>query len=316
VTVPVRITVAVDNVATDAWLAALRAAFGGAGLDTDVAAFDGTARGARYAVVWQPPAELFRTERSLRAVFNTGAGVERLLRLDALSPDIPLFRLVDAGMAPKMAEYVCFYLARITRGLHRFGPAQEVDWNVDRPRGTPPIVGIMGLGAIGARVARAALVLGYRVCGWSRTPKTLEGLRTFAGTDGLAPFLAQTQILVNALPLTDATRDLLDARTLSKLPRGAQLINIGRGDTVVDADLIAALDRGQLAGAVLDVFRTEPLPLDHPFWHHPLIIVTPHLSGPTPREPAAQQIAADIRALEDGVAPASLASFVDRARSY
>jgi glyoxylate/hydroxypyruvate reductase len=315
-TAPIRITVAVENMATDAWSAALRDAFAEAGLETDLARFDGTTRNARYAVVWQPPTELFRVETSLRAVFNAGAGVERLLQPGVLPPDVPLFRLVDAGMAPKMAEYVCFYLARITRGLHRFGPAQAVDWNVDKPRGTPPMVGVMGLGAIGARVARAALVLGYRVSGWTRTPQTLDGVRTFAGADGLGEFLGQTRILVNALPLTDATRDLLDAHRLAWLPRGAHLINIGRGHTVVDADLLEALDSGQLASAVLDVFRTEPLPPEHPFWHHPRVTVTPHLSGPTPREPAARQIAQDIRALEAGAAPASLESFVERARGY
>ena len=178
------------------------------------------------------------------------------------------------------------------------------------------MIGVMGLGAIGARVARATQVLGYRVSGWSRTPKTLEGLRTFAGAEDLEAFLAQAQFLVNVLPLTDATRDLLDAHQFACLPRGAHLINIGRGHTIVDADLIAALDSGQLASAVLDVFRTEPLPPEHPFWHHPQVTVTPHLSGPTPREPAARQIAADIKALEAGASPMSRDSFVERARGY
>ena len=135
---PIRVTVAVDNMATDAWFAALRDAFAEAGLETELACFDGSARNARYAVVWQPPTDLFRVETSLRAVFNTGAGVEWLLQMAALSPDVPLFRLVDAGMAPKMAEYVCFYVARITRGLDRFIPSQLVNWNVDKPRGTQP----------------------------------------------------------------------------------------------------------------------------------------------------------------------------------
>jgi glyoxylate/hydroxypyruvate reductase A len=313
---PIRVALAVDNMAAEAWRDALRDALTAVGIDADVTVFDGSPINARYAVVWQPPAQLFAVEKNLRAVFNTGAGIEWLLRLDALPATTPLFRLVDAGMAAKMAEYVCFYLARITRGLHRFGPARQVDWNVDRPRGTPPMVGVMGLGAMGARVAQAAVLLGYRVSGWSRTSRSIDGVQTFAGADGLDPFLAQADILVNTLPLTDATRDLLDARRLALLPRGAHLINIGRGHTVVDADLLAALDSGHLASAILDVFRTEPLPPDHPFWHHPHIVVTPHLSAPTQREPAARQIAENIRALEAGAAPNSLDAWVDRARGY
>jgi glyoxylate/hydroxypyruvate reductase A len=312
-----RVTVALGNMAPEAWLGALRAAFADAGIEADLALFDGRARDARYAIVWLPPPELFATERNLRAVFNVGAGVERLLPIAALPATLPVFRLVDAGMGPKMAEYVCFFIARITRGLDRFGGPNAVrDWNVDRPRGAPPTVGVLGLGAIGAQIAQAASRFGYRVIGWSRTGRHIEGVECFDGADALAPFLAQTSILVNCLPLTDETRDLLDARHLAQLPRGAHLINIGRGHTIVDADLIAALDSGQLAGAVLDVFRTEPLPSEHPFWHHPRITVTPHLSGPTQREPAALQIADAIRRLEAGAPPESLAGFVDRARGY
>ena len=312
-----RIAVALGNMTPDAWLDALGTAFAQAGIDADVTLFDGRPREARYAVVWLPPPELFVIEKSLRAVFNVGAGVEGLLANPALPLALPVLRLVDAGMAPKMAEYVCFYLARITRGLDRFGGPRAVrDWNVDRPRGTPPTVGVLGLGAIGAQIARAATVFGYPVIGWSRTPKTIEGVHCYAGVDGLREFLPRSNFLVDVLPLTRDTENLLDARLLARLPRGAHLINIGRGGTIVDADLIAALDSGQLASATLDVFRTEPLPDEHPFWQHPRITVTPHLSGPTPREPAALQIAEAIRELEAGTPPQSLAGYVDRSRGY
>ncbi len=314
---PMKIAVALGSMSADAWLEALRGAFAQAGLDADVMLFDGRARGARYAIVWLPPPELFTVEKNLRAVFNVGAGVEGLLANPSLPPDVPLFRLIDAGMAPKMAEYVCFFLARITRGLDRFGGPHAVrDWNVDRPRGTPPTVGVMGLGAIGAQIARAVTVFGYPAIGWSRTPKTVEGVRCYAGADGLREFLAQSSFLVDVLPLTRDTENLLDARRLAQLPRGAHLINLGRGATIVDADLIAALDSGRLGSATLDVFRTEPLPDDHPFWHHPRVTVTPHLSGPTPREPAALQIAAAIQRLEAGAAPSLIPGLVDRARGY
>jgi glyoxylate/hydroxypyruvate reductase A len=313
----IRITAALGSMKPEAWLDALRTTFAQAGLDADVTLFDGRARDARYAIVWLPPPELFAVERKLRAVFNVGAGVEGLLTNPALPPALAVLRLVDAGMAPKMAEYVCFFLARITRGLDRFGAPHAVrDWDVDRPRGTPPTVGVMGLGAIGATIARAVTVFGYPALGWSRTKKDVDGVRCFAANEGLREFLAQSNFLVNVLPLTRETENLLDARLFAQLPRGAHLINVGRGGTIVDADLIAALDSGQLGSAVLDVFRTEPLPDEHPFWHHPRITVTPHLSGPTPREPAASQIAGAIQRLEAGASPATLPGFVERARGY
>jgi glyoxylate/hydroxypyruvate reductase A len=314
---PVRIAVALSSMKSEEWIAPLREACAQVGVDAQLEIFDGRPVDVRYAVVWLPPPELFAVETGLRAAFNVGAGVERLLAIAGLPPALPILRLVDAGMAPKMAEYVCFYIARITRGLDRFGgPHATRDWNADRPRGTPTAVGVLGLGAIGVQIARAAAMFDYPVRGWSRTPKALAGLASFAGEAQLGEFLAGTQILVNALPLTDQTRDLLDRARLSQLPAGSHLINVGRGGTVVDADLLALLDAGHLASAVLDVFRTEPLPPEHPFWHHPRITVTPHLSGPTPREPAARQIAEAIARLESGAAPASLPGFVDRARGY
>jgi glyoxylate/hydroxypyruvate reductase A len=231
---------------------------------------------------------------------------------------VPIIRLVDAGMAPKIAEYVCFALARITRGLDRFAPYPRGvrDWNAPRPRGAPPTVGVAGLGAIGRAIAEAALRFGYQVIGWSRTPKSIAGAECFAGEEGFAPFLTRAHVLVNALPLTPATENLFDRAAFDRLPRGAHLINVGRGATVVDEDLLAALDSGQLAGATLDVFRVEPLPDEHPFWKHPAITVTPHLSGPTPRKPAAQQIAAALAQLERGVPASTVAGYVDRERGY
>lgn len=314
---PARVAVALTHMNAEAWLGPLRAACAQAGVAAQFELFDGRPIGARYAVVWLPPAELFALERDLRAVFNVGAGVERLLALPGLPPELPILRLVDAGMAPKMAEYVCFYIARITRGLDRFvGPQPLRDWNADRPRGVPPTVGVLGLGAIGAHIAQAAAHFGYPVRGWSRTRKSRMGVDCFAGQDALPEFLSGTRILVNALPLTAATRDLLDRARLSLLPRGAHLINVGRGATIVDEDLLALLDEGHLASAVLDVFRTEPLPAEHPYWRQPSVTVTPHLSGPTPREPAAQQIAEAIAALEAGTPVTDLLGYVDRAQGY
>jgi glyoxylate/hydroxypyruvate reductase A len=316
-TTPLRIAIALSRMTAEPWREAVAEACAEAGIAADVQLWNGAPLQARYAAVWLPPAELFERERELRVLFNVGAGVEGLLALPSLPPQLPLIRLVDAGMAPKMAEYVCFFIARITRGLDRFGGPNTVrDWNVDRPRGRPPTVGVLGLGAIGAQIARAVANFGYPVRGWSRSGKHIDGVTGFAGEAQLADFLAQTNILVDVLPLTGETRDLLDRTRLALLPKGAHLINVGRAGTIVDADLLAALDSGHLAGAVLDVFRNEPLPDEHPFWCHPKVTVTPHLSGPTPRRPAAEQIAAAIAQLERGVAPASLPGYVDRSRGY
>jgi glyoxylate/hydroxypyruvate reductase A len=316
-TTPLRIAVALTRMTAEPWREAIARACVEAGLDADVQLWTGAPLQARYAAVWLPPADFFEQERNLRVLFNVGAGAEGLLAMPSLPPQLPVIRLVDAGMGPKMAEYVCFFIARITRGLDRFtGPQAVRDWNVDKPRGRPPTVGILGLGAIGAQIARAVAAFGYPVRGWSRTEKRIEGVQCFAGDDRLPAFLEQTNILVDVLPLTSDTRDLLDRARLSLLPKGAQLINVGRGGTIVDADLLSLLDEGHLAGAVLDVFRTEPLPDQHAFWRHPKVTVTPHLSGPTPRRPAAAQIAEAIVTLERGAAPSELPGFVERERGY
>ncbi len=310
------ITVSTGTMAAEPWRKALAAACQAAGLDAQVALWNGTATGARYAVVWLPPPELFALETQLRAVFNLGAGVDALLSGGAVPDHLPIFRLLDAGMAPKMAEYVCFAIARITRGLDRFAPQVEFDWNAQRPRGAPPVVGVLGLGAIGAPIATTVANFGYRVRGWSRSARSVKGVEAFAGAAQFEPFLAHTDILVNTLPLTSETEKLLDRRAFDHLPRGAHIISVGRGGTIVDDDLIAALDSGQLASATLDVFRIEPLPQDHPFRHHAKITVTPHLSGPTPRTPACAQIVSTLLQLERGAPLASLSGHVDRVRGY
>ena len=184
------------------------------------------------------------------------------------------------------------------------------------PRGKPPTVGVLGAGAIGSKIAEAAAMFGYPVRVWSRTSRTFTSMESFAGLEQLDVFLAGSNFLVNALPLTSDTENLLDRARLSKLPEGAHVINVGRGATIVDADLLALLDDGHLGGATLDVFRVEPLPDDDPYWSHPKVIVTPHLSGPTPVAPAATQIADAIVQLERGVPVSSLPGYVDRARGY
>lgn len=300
------------------WRDALTQAFADAQLGVDLQLWNGNPTGARYAIVWLPPAELFAAETGLRAVFNLGAGVDALLARGVIPAELPIVRLVDAGMATKIAEYSCFAIARITRGLDRFAPPPHGlrDWHASRPRDAVTRVGVLGLGAMGAAVLEAVARFGYPVAGWSRGARRMAGVETFVGAAQFDAFLARTDILVNALPLTAETHNLLDRRAFAQMPHGAHVINVGRGGTVHDEDLIAALDEGRLASATLDVFRIEPLPAEHPFWSHPKITVTPHLAAPTPYGPAAMQIAAGLRQLEQGVPPRDLPGYVDRSVGY
>lgn len=295
------------------WLAGLREIFSGEG--TVRPWMPGDTAPADYALVWKTPPAFHAAPRGLRAVFALGAGVDALLPVTP--PGIPLIRLDDAGMAPQMAAYV------VREVLSRCAPAVPpgAGWDAERAAytraaETVPVVGILGLGVLGAHVAGVLSALGFETHGWSRTPKKLPGVFTHTGDDGLAVMLPRCAVLVNLLPLTPETENILDAGLFEKLPRGAHLVNVARGAHLVDADLLAALDSCRLSGATLDVFRTEPLPVDHPLRSRPGIRITPHISARTLVRPALEQIVAKIRMLESGASPESLAGFVDRTRGY
>ncbi len=317
-TSPIPVTLFTGTMSEEGWQSQLSRAFSHSSLAVDLRPWREQAIGARYAIVWLPPAALFEAEPGIRAVFNLGAGVDALLGRGVVPDRIPIVRLIDAGMGAKIAEYVCFAIARITRGLDRFAPPPHGlrDWNASRPREESPTIGVLGLGAMGQAAAHAAARFGYTVIGWSRRPRAVDGVETFAGSAQFGAFLARANVLVNALPLTAETTNLLDRAAFARMPAGAHVINVGRGGTIVDADLIAALDSGQLASATLDVFRTEPLPQDHPFWSHAKITVTPHLAAPTPYAEAAEQIVAAMTQLEHGVDAHDLPGYVDRAAGY
>lgn len=273
------------------------------------------ATGADYAVVWRPAAEVFASEPGLRAVFNIGAGVDALLALPTLPADLPVVRLEDAGMSLQMAEYVLHALWERARDLqaHR-QDQQRAHWGslpVTPRRGWT--VGVMGLGQVGQRVAQATREFGYPTAGWSRSPRQLDGIDGFAGAEQLPAFLARTRVLVNVLPLTSDTRGILNAALFAQLPRGAHLISVGRGEHLVDEDLLHALDDGQIASATLDVFNTEPLPAEHPFWRHPAVTVTPHIAARTLLDESAEQIAGKIRQTQAGEPVTGL---VERGRGY
>ena len=292
------------------WLAALQQHLPRAQFDVW---HPGSAR-ADFAIVWAAPQQFFDEQTALQAVFNMGAGVDALLQRQ-MRADLPIVRLNDAGMGVQMAEYVCHALIRHTRDFALFeAQAQQRLWQ------EPPVldradfpVGILGLGVLGEQVARAVQHFGFPVLGWSRTARQLDGVRCFHSQSQLAAFLAGTRVLVNLLPLTPQTENLLNRDTLSQLQPGAYLINIARGRHVVDEDLLSLLDSGQMAGATLDVFRTEPLPAEHPFWRHPRVTVTPHIAGRTVLQDTVQQIVAKIQALQKGQ---PIEGVVDRARGY
>lgn len=269
---------------------------------------------ADYAVVWAPPQQMVDEQPALKAMFNIGAGVDAITKLN-LPPTLKIVRLDDAGMSVQMAEYVCHALIRHFREFDVYeAEARQGRWVYRKPLARADFpVGIMGLGVLGERVARAVQQFEFPVLGWSRTPKSIEGVRTFAGEARLGDFLVNTRVLVNLLPLTDATRGILNRTTLSALKPGGYLIHIARGGHLVEEDLIPLLDSGKLAGATLDVFHQEPLPADHAFWRHPKITVTPHGSARTMRSESIAQIAGKIRALQAGQ---PIAGVVDPQRGY
>ncbi len=297
---------------TAAWVAALRRALPAAHIDAWPAP---AAPPADYALVWKPPSELLRELARVKAIFNLGAGVDALVGAASLPREAPLIRLEDAGMAEQMAEYVCHAVLRRYREFDVYAEQQRSGvWRPRPPASKPGFgVGILGLGVLGVAVATALVGFGFLPRGWSRTPKAVAGVANFVGESELAAFLAGTQVLVCLLPLTRETQGLLDRSTLSRLPRGACVVNVSRGALVVEADLLDLLDTGHLAAAMLDVFADEPLPAAHRFWHHPRVALTPHVAAVTRVEQAVAQIAAKIRRLEAGL---PVSGVVARDRGY
>ncbi len=292
------------------WLELLRQALPSARIDV----WQPGAAAADYAVVWFPPQRFVDEQRNLRALFNIGAGVDAIMKLD-LPSNLKVVRLDDAGMSVQMAEYVCYAVVHHFREFDAYAAAaRDGEWAFRRPLPRADFsVGIMGLGVLGQRIARALAAFEFPLNGWSRTPREVPGMRCFAGAEQLPAFLAATRVLVCLLPLTAQTEGILCRDTLSQLQSGGYLINVARGGHLVEDDLLALLDAGQLAGATLDVFRTEPLPPKHPFWRHPAITVTPHMSARTLRAETVAQIAAKIEALERGEV---IAGVVDRQVGY
>lgn len=265
-------------------------------------------------IVYAPNSEVqdFTPYTRAKAVLNLWAGVENIVSNPTLK--IPLARMVDHGLTQGMVEWVTGHVLRHHLGMDRHILGQDGEWRAEvPPLATGRRVTMLGLGALGTACAQMLSHLGFPVTGWSRRAKDIPGLTCLSGEDGLQTALQTADILVLLLPLTDETENLLDARTLALLPEGAMIVNPGRGPLIDDEALIAALDRGHVAHATLDVFREEPLPPDHPFWAHPRVTVTPHIASETRPDTAAQVVAENIRRGEAG---APFLHLVDRAHGY
>lgn len=267
------------------------------------------------ALVWKPPGGELARLPNLRLVISLAVGVDSLLEDPGLSAEIPIVRMGEAGMTATMNLYVAHAVLRHHQGIVGFARAQRARrWEYAFPYpATESRVGVMGLGVLGRAAARFVAGLGFPVAGWSRSPKSIPGVSSFYGPQGLAPFLAATDILVVLLPLTAGTRALVGREIFDRLPRGAKLVSCGRGPTIVEEDLLKALRSGQIAEATLDVFAAEPLPSDHPFWGMEQVLITPHCASSAQPEIAAREVVENIRRLRSGE---PLLHRVDRGRGY
>ncbi|MDQ0317375.1 2-hydroxyacid dehydrogenase [Amorphus orientalis] len=260
----------------------------------------------RYALVWKPPSGLLASLPKLEVVFNLGAGVDALAA-DPTLPDCPLVRAVEPDMTMRMTEWIVLQvLTHHRQALAYLDQQRSREWrDLDQPPASAVRVGMMGMGTLGSDAADVLRRLGFQVAGWSRTPKTVDGVEMFSGDAGLDRFLRRTDILVVLLPLTDATRGILNMNLFEKLARngalpGPILINAGRGGLQVEADILKALSTGALEAASLDVFETEPLSEVHPFWSHPRVIVTPHVAAVSDPTAICRNILGQIDAYERG----------------
>jgi glyoxylate/hydroxypyruvate reductase len=280
---------------------ALPDAFARAGISVNLLAETDDPASVDY-IIYAPSSAIqdFTPFTRLKAVLNLWAGVEGMRMNQTLK--VPLTRMVETGMTAGMAEWVLGHVMRHHLGMDAHILGQDGAW---RNEMTPPlakqrVVGLLGLGALGSACGDLLNKVGFQVKGWSRRAKSLPGIECLSGEDGLESLLRSAEILILLVPLTGETENVLNAARLAMLPRGAVIINPGRGPLIDDTALLAALDSGQIGHATLDVFRVEPLPVDHAFWAHPHVTVTPHIASATRAQSASDTIAENIRRGEAG----------------
>jgi len=307
------ISIICTNKDAQPWVAALQQL--DAKLDLQVWPNDTRKADVEFALCWNHPEGSLQDYPNLRCICSMGAGIDHLLN-DALFPkDIPLVRIVDPFLAQSMFEYIATAVLHYFRDFDRYKIQQQKKiWQPLPPKSiTQATVGIMGLGKLGEYAATKLSAMGFRVLGWSRSKKSINGVTCYTGNEQLGEFLAQANTLVCLLPLTSATRGILNTELFNQLPIGACLVNVARGEHLVDADLLSSLDSGQLRGACLDVFKEEPLPPAHPFWQHPQIQLTPHCSSITDPVSVAPQVLKNYRRMKNTL---PLLNQVDPFRGY
>ncbi|MGO4321685.1 glyoxylate/hydroxypyruvate reductase A [Pseudomonas sp. B21-010] len=274
----------------------------------------GDPRDIQYLAAWQAPDDVETLLPNLQVLFALSAGVDQL-DLGRLPTTLPVVRLLDPGISQGMCEYASFAVLSLHRDMLRYRQQQaERCWQAHRlmPAGQRR-VGVMGLGLQARQILASLKTFGFALSGWARSEHDIDGVACFAGDEQLPAFLGQCDIVLCVLPLTEQTRGILNRQLFQHLPKGAALVNMGRGGHLVEADLLEALADGQLSAAVLDVLEQEPAPMDHPFWHHPQILLTPHIAAMTQPESASGVLLENIRRHQRGE---SMLGLVDRERSY
>ncbi|WP_418120539.1 2-hydroxyacid dehydrogenase [Variovorax sp. 350MFTsu5.1] len=267
-----------------------------------------------YLIAWQAPAELLASLPRLKVLFSSGAGIDHV-DFTAVPAHIPIVRMVEPGIINGMVEYVSLAVLALHRDLFDYVAAKTArTWNaLEVPPASARTIGVMGMGVLGLAVLKRLASYGFRLRGWNRSSRQLKGVESFAGDDQLQSFLESCDVLICLLPLTPATKGILDRKLFAALPSGAALINVGRGPHLVDADLVEALDSGRLSRAILDVTDPEPLPAEHPFWTHPRVFLTPHVASMTQPETAAPILLENLRRHQRDE---PLLNVVDRSRGY
>nr|WP_310618018.1 glyoxylate/hydroxypyruvate reductase A [Pantoea cypripedii] len=274
----------------------------------------GDATQVEVLIAWQPPEDVLATFPNLQALLSVGAGADQF-DLSTLPPHLPVVRMIEPGLTQGMVEYVTFAVLGLHRDMPRYFQQQrEQQWQTHKIHTAGERrVGVMGLGELGQAALKQLVSLGFNCAGWSRTPREIDGVRCWHGSEQLDDFLAHSDILVCLLPLTDSTRGLLNAELFARLPSGAALVQVGRGPQLNDDHLLAALACGQLSAAVIDVTDPEPLPAGHPFWHHPAIWLTPHIASQTQTDSAVAALLDNLRRYQRGE---PMVGVIDRNRGY
>ncbi len=268
-----------------------------------------------FALAWHPPKGVFKNYPKLKCIASTGAGVDHILRDSELPLDIEVTRVVDRNITDDMTSYLVAQVMSQMRNVSHYKLLQtNTEWQPKRYLdNSTTCVGIMGYGELGTDAGNKLKLLGLKVIGWANSTKNIAGVKVFVGQAEFNEFLSKSDILICLLPLTSDTENILNKHTFSHLPAGAFIINVARGEHLVEDDLLAAINEGKLSGACLDVFREEPLAKDHPFWHHPKVTVTPHVASITSPKSVAPQIIDNYRRLRNGE---PLLNVVSRTKGY